>query len=354
MFGRLNVNEQVEIKQWRRTIHHCEYHLDYELTKKQKNASLQIMGFLNKKRNILIYAACGAGKTELTLEPIKKYLNQGKKVCFAIPRRQVVLEIRDRMAQAFPELEVIAVCEGYQEPIDADLIICTMHQLYRYHQAFDLLILDEVDAFPYYQNEMLEMIASHASIGEVLYLSATPDDEILKRCEQDELALVELFERPHGFPLVIPTVRKGWEFLQYLYMFLFIWKYKRRKKQILLFAPSIALANKISFLLSLFRATSFTSKTVDKEERLQSFLRKEKNILVCTTVLERGITLEDVQVLVLHSDHSVFSEASLIQIAGRVGRKKDHPTGKCLFLCLRKTRAIKRCVKAIISINQEH
>ena len=83
------------------------------------------------------------GKTEICFESICGYLAQGKKVGFAISRRQVVLEIANRLRRAFPELSVCEVAQGYTQVTDADLIVCTTHQLYRYPYAFDLLILDE-------------------------------------------------------------------------------------------------------------------------------------------------------------------------------------------------------------------
>lgn len=96
----------------------------------------------------IYYVPAGAGKTEITLESICWALSLGKKVGFAISRRQVVVEIAGRLKKNFPELSVIAVCEGFTEITDADLIVCTTHQLYRYAGCFDLLILDELEPFP--------------------------------------------------------------------------------------------------------------------------------------------------------------------------------------------------------------
>ena len=58
----------------------------------------------------------------------------------------------------FPNLKVIPVCEGYTQIVDGDLIVCTTHQLYRYIQSFDLLIIDEPDAYPYVGNDVLQAI----------------------------------------------------------------------------------------------------------------------------------------------------------------------------------------------------
>ena len=62
------------------------------------------------------------GKTEICFESICGYLAQGKKVGFAISRRQVVLEIANRLRIAFPELSVCEVAQGYTQVTDADLI----------------------------------------------------------------------------------------------------------------------------------------------------------------------------------------------------------------------------------------
>ena len=118
-----------------------EYVLKYPLTPYQKEVSHQC-ALAAGEQDVLINAVCGAGKTELILESAAKMLAQKKKVCFAIPRRQVVLELSSRLQACFPNAAVTAVCGGHTEVTDGDLIVCTTHQLYRYYRAFDLLILD--------------------------------------------------------------------------------------------------------------------------------------------------------------------------------------------------------------------
>lgn len=118
-----------------------EYVLRYPLTPEQASLSSQCTRY-SSETDVLLHCVCGAGKTELVVETIAKCLKEKKKVCFAIPRRQVVLELQKRLSLYFPLASVVAVCGGYTSIIDGDLIICTTHQLYRYYQAFDLLILD--------------------------------------------------------------------------------------------------------------------------------------------------------------------------------------------------------------------
>ena len=42
-----------------------------------------------------------------------------------------------------------------------------------------------------------------------------------------------------------------------------------------------------------------------------------------TSVLERGVTIKNLQVIVFNAEHELYDEKSLIQISGRVGRKID-------------------------------
>ena len=144
VFGKVEVRSSIPIPVVQKREIDCTYTLGFELTKEQQAVIQKIRLVLKNKQKVLIYAACGAGKTEITMDSIQTYLRSGKKVGYAISRRQVVLEIAERMQTAFRNVEVTKVCGGYTTKTDGDLIVCTTHQLYRYHQCFDLLILDEI------------------------------------------------------------------------------------------------------------------------------------------------------------------------------------------------------------------
>lgn len=352
-FGRVNVGELPQKRVYQRIRHTCHPQLKYPLTPAQKKASDALLVNLAMHQDSLTFACCGAGKTEIVMEAIAAYLNQGKKVGFAIARRQVVLEIAQRMKEAFPSLRVTAVCEGYTDVVDGDLIICTMHQLYRYHQTFDLLIMDEVDAFPYRGDAILKSIAMHACIGEKIYLTATPDDEMKEEVKKGTLQLVELFQRPHGYPLIVPQVKRGFAWMQILTLLQFLRQQKKDGIQTLVFVPTIVMANRMHrWLKWLYPCAAFTSKTEHKEELIKEFHEGKYDFLIATTVLERGITIKGIYVVILFADHPVFNEASLIQMIGRVGRSMEMPTGKGLFLCKQKTKDITQCILSLTKMNE--
>ena len=349
-FGRVNLNEKIIPKTYQCKKHRVHPKLEFELTQAQKEVSNEILKNAINGIDSLVYACCGAGKTEITFETITYFLNHGYKVGFAISRRQVVLEISKRFKKAYPNLKIIPVCQGYTNIDDGDLIICTMHQLYRYHQTFDLLIMDEVDAFPYKNNEVLESIAMNACKGVRIYLTATPSEKMLESVKNKQLKMVELFVRPHGHPQIVPKIIKCPLIIQIIHMFYMIIKYKG---QWLIFVPTIEFANKCSILFSKFiKCTSFTSKTTNKEEILSLFINKQLSLIFTSTILERGVTFSNINIGVLQSNHFVFDEASLIQIVGRVGRDPKYPTGHCILYCDNRNKAIQRCRNTIIKMNE--
>ncbi len=320
------------------TLHESDYGLPFELTPYQQEVSKQIK---NKAMHgsVLVEAVCGAGKTELVIDTIGEALKQSKKVGWAIPRRQVVLQLQSRLQKIFKTLEVIAVCEGYTEKWMGDLIVCTTHQLFRYDRYFDVLILDEPDAFPYKGDRMLETFANNSVVGNIIYLTATPSQEQRKLVNEGSLQHVTLYRRPFDNPLPVPIKKVSFR------MHLIFWLYcylKQTDKQVMVFVPTIRLAQRLG---RLFNISNITSKTEDKENLIERFITKNEQHIICTTVLERGVTFSDVQVVVLFANHRVFDKASLIQISGRVGRDKNHPFGDCYFLMDETSKEVDQCIQ---------
>lgn len=328
-----------------------EYTLQYPLTSKQKEISFACKQLIEES-DVLLHCVCGAGKTELVVETISAYLKKRKKVCFAIPRRQVVLELRERLASYFPNAKVIAVCGGYTEILDGDLIICTTHQLYRYYQTFDLLILDEPDAYPFRGNPVLHGISETCCKGHTIYLTATPDKTLLARIKKNTLQCLTLNVRPHGRALPVPKIC----IKTHLGMFYTLLRFLKnhQKEKTIVFVPTIQMANTLGKILGIFFASFIcTSKTVNRDEMIERYRRRKNGVMVATTVLERGVTIPGVHVCVYYAEHPVFDLSSLIQMAGRVGRSYESPYGEVLFLQNEKHQQTDECVRMLREANLE-
>ena len=179
-FKRILLDEEDEGLLYDIDTSHFKSELSFDLSKYQLKASNDICKYINSGYDVLLNSVCGSGKTEIVVECIKEHLSKGLKVCYAISRKEVVIELAIRYRNIFKNAKVCAVYGGHHETIIGDLIICTTHQLFRYYKTFDLLILDEVDAFPLNNNETLMNIAINSCKGKIIYSTATTNKFIYK------------------------------------------------------------------------------------------------------------------------------------------------------------------------------
>ncbi|MEW6301138.1 MAG: DEAD/DEAH box helicase, partial [Thermodesulfobacteriota bacterium] len=185
--------------------------LPFELTKAQQDASRFLASFVAEdgRSECLVYAVCGAGKTEVCLGAVALTLQRGGRVLFAVPRSDVVAEVAPRISAAVPGARVIALrgaaLERYR---DADIVVATTHQVLRFYQAFDLVVLDEADAFPFRGSRMLRYGLRRATApgGKTVYMTATPDQSLLAAADRGEVALARISARYHGRPLPVPAI----------------------------------------------------------------------------------------------------------------------------------------------------
>ena len=84
----------------------------------------------------------------------------------------------------------IALLHGESDPyFRTPLVVATTHQLLKFYQAFDLLIVDEVDAFPYVDNPVLYHAVNNCvkENGLKIFLTATSTDELDRKVKQGDV-----------------------------------------------------------------------------------------------------------------------------------------------------------------------
>ena len=326
-------------------------YLDYDLSEDQKRLSNQLIENYKTGVNTLVHAVCGSGKTEIVLEVIKYAINCGDKVGFAIPRRDVVIELSKRFETIFKQNSVISVYGGHNNVKEGDLIILTTHQLFRYYHYFDLLIMDEIDAFPFHHNDVLKAFFYRSIKNKFILMSATPSEEMLEAFSKDGYQLLELYSRFHTYPLPVPKIIIKNKISLFLLLVDYLRKFVKSNKPVMIFVPTIEMSENTYSLLSIFvkGGRPVHSKRKDREEIIRGFSKGKYKYLVTTAVLERGVTVKNAQVIVYHADHNIYNEHTLVQISGRVGRKKDAPEGEVIYLANKETKAMS---KSIFEINR--
>lgn len=349
-FSRVFIDEKRIVSLKKRNNDYVNYDLPFAMSTMQKRISKTLKHNYIEHKNSLVLAVCGSGKTEIVFETIMYALNQGERVCFCTPRKELCKELYERFQNHFFHLSVSLIYGGHIEDLNKQFIICTTHQLYRFEKTgFHLIILDEADAFPFYKNDLLEKIFLNCVKGNYIKMSATINEEEI---ENEELLIMN--RRYHFHDLPIPYQRIIPDFLQKYYLLYFLFKMKRNKKRVLIYVPSIAMVDSLTLFLKKYHfvVEGIHSKTKDSMMILKKIREGRIDAIVCTTILERGITIRDIQVIVLHAQHHVFDSRTLIQIAGRVGRKADAFDGDVCFLVSNKSKEVDKCISFIKKRNR--
>ena len=336
-----------------------------QLTPFQEKVSEGLIRAVEKKEPTLVHAVTGAGKTEMIYQVVAKVIDDGGAVCLASPRIDVCLELYKRLQNDFAC--DIALLHGESEPyFRTPLVIATTHQLLKFYHAFDLLIVDEVDAFPYVDNTMLYYAVKNSvkEDGLRIFLTATSTDELDRKVRTGELKRLSLPRRFHGNPLIIPKPVWLSDFNRCLEksqlstkLKTYIEKQRRTGYPLLIFTSEIKKGEGLKEILKVHfpnESIGFVSSvTEDRLEQVQAFRDGELTILISTTILERGVTFPCVDVFVVEANHRLFTKSSLIQIGGRVGRSMDRPTGELLFFHDGLNASIKKAIKEIKQMNKE-
>lgn len=347
------------------------------LTDAQNRASRELVDFVkgNKINECLVWAVTGAGKTEVVLQAMAEVLNSGGCILYAIPRRDVVIELSPRLKKSFKSCDIVTSYGGSEGKFrSAPIVIATTHQALRYYRQFNLVILDEVDAYPYRDNHMLHMAVKRAAKpgGHTIYLTATPDEKVISQVNRGLAKLITIPARYHGHAVPEPqccrleTFQKSdgvnWLLAPYVTELLYKWLVEN-DGQVFAFLPTVRMVETFGPILektvtgwakptapSLLRFSH--SKDPHRGQKIEDFKAGKYRLFLTTTIMERGITVNRANVLVMHADFDkVFDEGTLIQMAGRAGRSAEFPDGEVVFVGRTINKAMKNAIKKIRFLN---
>lgn len=302
-----------------------ELTMPFELALDQTRVTNQLLTWWEGRKTGLVHAVCGAGKTEMTFPVIERVVNAGKRVLIVSPRKDVAIEWVERLERAFT-VPVTRRYGGGEKDSVGMITVATAPLLMNIRDVFDYVLVDESDAFPFAFDIALWNTIRRVGRGVFLFITATPT------VWQQMFPTVHLSRRYHGFDLPVPTL------------------VKQSDERIVEFCRHHALKPRLLFVptkpdLERYRETlegaGLTCRMVsaETEERTDAlhWLQETNGVVLATSIWERGMTVRDVQVAVMESEHRLFSTRGLIQMAGRAGRKPDAPTGEVCFFYKERT-----------------
>lgn len=341
----------------------------HTLTPWQQQTVRQMNQFLHSnQKELLFWAVTGAGKTECMVPIIQSVLEQGKRVLWVTPRKDVVLELAPRLKQIFPSVQPAALYGGSSDFLrESRLIIATAHQVYRYMDYFDLGIVDEADAFPLYHNRWLQSGIRRAltKTAKQIFLTATPPITWKHFGKEGKGSVVILPARYHGYPLPVPILkieRRLWKTIMKSLPNPTLTSFIRRvlvtEGQAILFVPRLKDVFQLYQWLKQIpwmnekEFAGVYAQDPERDHKIRQFRLGKVRFLISTTILERGVTVQRCHVAIVGADHPIFDRATLIQMAGRVGRSASYQRGEVWLIAQEKTKAQLQAIKEIKKLNQ--
>jgi len=317
------------------------------------------MDYLSLGEDIIVRAVCGAGKTEIVMPAIFKSLKRNLTVGYIVPRIAIAKQLKKRFIHAFPQTSIGFLGGGETQLDKQSFIVVILQRLWHFTDEFDLLIVDESDAFPlkgnlYYQRLMQRSLTDR---GRVVLMSATGQNKRVVR-PGESTRRIDVNHRYHGHMLDVPEyvrVKKSNKGKSTFYfpdkLRHFIDDCLERRYPLFVFVPTKKSGRRLNQCLKDRGYEScFISAESDDKERV---FKRGRDVIVTTTVLERGVTFTNLWVGVIMADHPVFDRDTLVQIAGRVGRKAIAPHGRILFFARTMSRAMDEAITTIRQTNKE-
>jgi len=307
----------------------------FEETPDQLEITREIKEAMEKPQpmDYLLCGDVGFGKTEVALRAAFKSVVEGKQVAILVPTtilaQQHHATARERFADWPVEIEVLSRFRSRAEQEqtvtalrrgDVDMVIGT-HRMLQTDVQFrnlGLVIVDEEHRFGVGDKERLKQLKQTV---DVLTLTATPiprtlhmalsgirDVNVIETPPEDRLP-VSTYVAEYDPPMIADAIRREMDRGgQVFYVHNRVYSIGRAARRVEELMPEAQVA-----------VAHGQMPETQLEGVMEDFVREQYDVLVCTTIIESGLDIPNVNTLIVE-DADRLGLAQLYQLRGRVGR----------------------------------
>ncbi|HZK26222.1 MAG TPA: transcription-repair coupling factor [Thermoclostridium sp.] len=307
----------------------------YEETKDQLRCTEELKEDMESIRpmNRLLCGDVGYGKTEVALRAVFKAAMDGKQSAFLVPTTVLASQHYENFKTRFEQFPITIEMlsrfrtAGEQKKIIKDLksgridLVVGTHKLFNKDIRFKdlgLLVIDEEQKFGVEHKERIKSL--HPKV-DILALSATPIPRTL-HMSMTGLRDISTIEQPpeHRYPVQTYVL----EYRDDVVQDAIIRELARQGQVFYLYNRVKGIQAKASRLQQLIPQANVGYAHGQMSERqleriIESFVNKEFDVLVCTTIIESGIDMPNVNTIIVE-DADRLGLAQMYQLRGRVGR----------------------------------
>lgn len=287
----------------------------------------------DKPMDRLLCGDVGYGKTEVALRAAFKAVMEGKQVAFLVPTTILAEQHYKNMIKRFSDFpikidmisrfrtakEQKSTLQSVKEG-NVDVLVGT-HRLVSKDIVFKdlgLLIVDEEQRFGVAQKEKIKNLKKNV---DVLTLSATPIPRTL-HMSLTGVRDISVIETPpeERYPIQTYVVEQNDQLIRDAIMreigrggqVYFVYNRVEDIEKIANYIKNIVPESRVGIAHG-----QMTERQLEKE--MLDFMANEYNVLVCTTIIETGIDIQNVNTIIIY-DADKMGLSQLYQLRGRVGR----------------------------------
>jgi len=306
----------------------------YESTPDQLRAEKEVLAdlLIDQPMNRLIVGDVGFGKTEVAMRAAFKVCQSGFQVAVLCPTTVLTAQhekvFTDRFKNTKYKVKSLSRLSKYSNDLtllklfngEIDIIIGT-HRLLSSDVQFKnlgLLIIDEEQKFGVKQKEKLKKLAKNVH---VLNLSATPIPRTLSMA-LSSIQEISIIETPPKNRQAIKTYVSKIDWSKIVSV---IESEVSRGGQVYFLHNKVKTIDSVKFKLQKlmphvrFITAHGQMPPNDLSERINDFYEGKFHFLICTTIIENGIDMPNVNTIIIEHAQN-FGLGQLYQLRGRVGR----------------------------------
>ncbi|HAM64143.1 MAG: hypothetical protein A2Y20_00105 [Firmicutes bacterium GWF2_51_9] len=344
-FGKIKVFDRRVIEEWTK-------HLPFELTDGQRDVLNEILDDLQSSKRMyrLLQGDVGSGKTVVAALAMYASVLSHHQAALLVPTEILASQHLTTLKSYLPtSIRIEALYSSLPSGVKRDLlsrlengeidIIVGTHSLIQDEVKFKncgLVVADEQHRFGVKQRQAL---GAKGDKVDFLLMSATPIPRTLASFVFGDLDVSTIKQYHVGKPKIVTQVLQGNSIKPILKELL---DEIKKKTQIYVVCPAIEEdselrnVNSITASLKKYLPKSIAIDQLHgrlsneaKDNVLKNFLNGKTDLLVCTTVIEVGVSIPNANVMVVY-DSDRFGLSQLHQLRGRVGRGSVE--GKCYLL----------------------
>jgi late competence protein required for DNA uptake (superfamily II DNA/RNA helicase) len=291
---------------------------------------------------------------DILLKTILSYVSKGKKVLYVTGESEGLIQITG-LIKRYSDFRGYAYVRNNFIPSNTPVHICNYISALRIREEYDLVIYDDINSFPEYNNyEIIDLIIKCLKeSGKGICLSV---EEVFKN-SRDIFVPIRSNKRPLPEPRYIITridLNKEIPYLLYDYLNFSV----ESNRKVVIYLPDSERVHSVYSYLSNLRNSlgkniMYFINGESDEKLVDNFTRIKKAILITDDYKERSEMLEDTDIIVYFADDTTFDYKNLVYFCGKAGRSDKLRSSEVVFLANSESYDMDKAKNIIRHFNKE-